>query len=160
MAWEAALKTLEVQGEERTAHRHSLSLSASASGSGQVTQVRIHNLSMTGLLLESALDLTLGDEIEVELPEARGRRACVVWHSDGFYGCEFEELLSDAALAAARLRSMPLPPVPESPARFDASADQDSDLEPRYTLRRKAGIIVGLAAASWALVIAAILLIV
>lgn len=146
-----ALKTLPSNGEERGAARHSLSLVAQAASSRGGASVIVHNLSATGLLIESREPLDVDEIFEVELPGAEIRHASVVWRSDDFYGCEFAEAMSTAAVSAARLRSPPSPvtessPVEPAPARV--RAPQPGQL----TLRRKAAIILSLASACWAAV--------
>jgi transcriptional regulator with XRE-family HTH domain len=70
---------------------------------GLGTTVLIHNLSASGLLMESAFALTVGQSLTLILPEAGEVVATVVWKSDAFVGCRFERPLSKAALSAARL---------------------------------------------------------
>jgi transcriptional regulator with XRE-family HTH domain len=78
---------------------------AGALPSGTQTNVLIHNVSVTGLLMESHVLLGEGDAIDIELPEAGMRRARVIWASHPLYGCQFDLPISDAALSAAQLRS-------------------------------------------------------
>lgn len=148
-----ALKTLPSSGEERGAARHSLSLVAQAANSRGGTSVVVHNLSATGLLIESRESLDVDEVFEVELPGAEIRHASVVWRSDDFYGCEFAEAISTAAVSAARLRS---PPPPSSPSSLAAPSPTPSapttigTPQPgRLTLRRKSAIILSLASACW-----------
>jgi len=82
-----------------------------ALATGSATVVTIHNISATGLLLETAAELAEGEEVAVELPLAGLCQARVVWRSDGFFGCRFASALSQAALAAAELRSEAVPAV-------------------------------------------------
>ncbi|MCJ2186793.1 helix-turn-helix domain-containing protein [Novosphingobium beihaiensis] len=72
---------------------------------GQAAQVQVHNVSETGLLLETAADLEIGEAIALDLPEAGQARARVAWASGALYGCAFDIPLSAAALSAAQLRS-------------------------------------------------------
>ncbi|MEO6717965.1 MAG: PilZ domain-containing protein, partial [Novosphingobium sp.] len=76
-----------------------------ALASGRTTDVLIHNFSATGLLLESPDQLAVGEKIEIDLPHAGATVATVIWTSGQLFGCQFESLLSDAALSAAQLRS-------------------------------------------------------
>jgi transcriptional regulator with XRE-family HTH domain len=100
--------------------RHQMRLRVrGAPGSGDASEVLIHNLSATGMLLESSSPLAVGDEIAVELPEAAGSTAKVVWTSGDFFGCAFDRQLPAAAVSAAQLRSEP--PL-ETPRPFGASA--------------------------------------
>lgn len=101
--------------------RHQMRLRVrGAPGSGEAADVLIHNLSATGLLLESASRLAVGDEIVVELPESAACTAKVVWTSGQFFGCAFERPLSASTVSAAQLRSEP---AIESP-QWHAVADQ------------------------------------
>ena len=75
--------------------------------SGAKTNVRVHNVSTTGLLLETTILLTIGERIEIDLPHAAATWARVIWTSDDLSGCQFEEPITAAALSAAQLRSAP-----------------------------------------------------
>ena len=75
--------------------------------SGAKTNVRVHNISTTGLLLETTILLTIGERIEIDLPHAAATWARVIWTSDDLSGCQFEEPITAAALSAAQLRSAP-----------------------------------------------------
>lgn len=78
---------------------------------GESANVTIHNISAAGLLLETALDLSVGAALAVDLPEAGMVAAKIVWRSERLYGCAFEEALSTAALAATQLQSAPAIPI-------------------------------------------------
>jgi transcriptional regulator with XRE-family HTH domain len=91
-------------GDERGAPRRTLRLSVegrSDAGEGAVT---VHNISTTGMLIETALPLSEGDSFAVDLPEAEDTTAQVVWASAPMYGCRLDNVLGAAALSAARLR--------------------------------------------------------
>jgi len=93
--------------------RHQMRLRVrGAPGSGEAADVLIHNLSATGLLLESASRLAVGDEIVVELPESATCTAKVVWTSGQFFGCAFDRPLSASTVSAAQLRSEPAIELP------------------------------------------------
>ena len=72
---------------------------------GEAAQLRVHNLSIGGLLLESASDFAIGEELAIDLPEQGPTGARVMWRSDTLYGCRFEEPLPQKVLSAAELRS-------------------------------------------------------
>ncbi|WP_374406725.1 helix-turn-helix domain-containing protein [Pelagerythrobacter sp.] len=72
---------------------------------GDVQPVQVHNASATGLLLESDDALAVGDAIDIDLPHVGLTTAHVVWASGALYGCRFDTAISEAALAAAQLRS-------------------------------------------------------
>jgi hypothetical protein len=69
--------------------------------------VTLRDISLTGMLLETSTAMLVGAGFEVELPHAGIVWAVVVWNSGEFYGCEFENPISVAAVSAARLQSEP-----------------------------------------------------
>lgn len=160
MAAVAIDNTTPLAGEDRSARRHRLWLSACVSAHGNADQVLIHNLSSTGVLFESTLELGLGDQIEIELPEAGRSPAEVVWYSDSFFGCEFASPIPASAVSASRLRS----PQPQPAASFAPSTLTDEavatapDAADPYALAplQKTVVIVGAAAVCWGLIIATI----
>ncbi len=88
------------------APRRTLRLPAEGSlVSGAATNVLIHNVSATGLLLESRLPIEIGETITIDLPHAGLTSARVVWKSGALAGCQFDRPVSDATLSAAQLRS-------------------------------------------------------
>lgn len=84
---------------------------AGAGPDGLEANVTIHNISAAGLLLETGIALAEGEQLALDLPEAGGVTATVVWRSEHLYGCAFATPLSDAALAAAQLQGF-APGVP------------------------------------------------
>lgn len=115
--------------------------------------VLIHNISESGLMLECAAELALGDAIDVDLPQAGSCQAIVVWRNDGLYGCRFDTPLSSAAISAALLRSAAaLPggvakaPDESRPATHRPRAGRKLSLQARFW------IIFLSALAGWALV--------
>jgi len=93
----------------RGAPRMHMRFEASGSLEGsEGTTVAIHNLSATGMLIETASDLVIGQRLTVALPEAPDCAATIVWRSEALAGCRFDRPLSRAALSAAQLRN-PLP---------------------------------------------------
>lgn len=74
--------------------------------SGARMPVTIHNLSATGLLLETMFTMDIDEMLDVELPECGETRARVVWESGRLYGCAFEEPVPASVLSAAQLRSV------------------------------------------------------
>lgn len=69
--------------------------------------VTIHDLSLTGALLETSIPMLVGSAFEFELPEAGKIEAVVVWNGGEYYGCQFELPISPRALSAALLKSTP-----------------------------------------------------
>ena len=95
----------QAQADRRGSPRLVLSLGSVLGNCG--SSVVIHDLSMTGLLVETAADLAPGDTIEVHLPEMGPVMAAVVWSEQSFFGCRFEQRIPRAAISAALLRSVP-----------------------------------------------------
>ena len=93
----------EPEGDRRRSVRRSLRLGA-ASGGAAVT---IHDLSLTGALLETSVPMLVGAEFEVELPHAGRVKSTIMWNSGEYYGCQFNLPISPAALSAALLQSAP-----------------------------------------------------
>lgn len=78
--------------------------------------VLIHDLSLTGVLIETASRLDEGDAFALELPEAGAVETTVVWSSGHFYGCRFRSPISPAALSSALLKASPGVPGEQRPA--------------------------------------------
>ncbi len=86
---------------------------------GSEVKILLHNISATGLLVESKTPLAVGDRLQINLPHSGMSSAAVVWSSGHMYGCQFETPVSSATLSAAQLRSGAGPVVrsPSSSAR-------------------------------------------
>ena len=99
----------EHAGDERRASaRRALRIDLRTNGPRDAEgQVTIHDLSLTGALLQTSEPLAPGEAFEVELPQAGAVEATVVWNSGEFYGCQFKQPISPAALSAALLQSRP-----------------------------------------------------
>lgn len=120
--------------ERRGDRRRTLHLQAPGSFTGAAAAVTVHNLSATGLLIETATALAEGDAFAVELPQAGEQLAEVIWADPPMFGCRFAAPLGPAALAAAHLRS-------DAPAPAPAVAD---DFAARLgRLRRERGLSLG-----------------
>lgn len=78
---------------------------AGSLASGDAAAVVIHNISATGLLLETATKLADAERIDIDLPDAGPTAATIVWTSDKFYGGRFDTPLAVAVLSALELRS-------------------------------------------------------
>lgn len=130
-------------GDERASPRLALRLETSGVAAGSdPANVTIHNISAAGLLIETALDLSVGDQLAVDLPEAGSVSAAIVWRSDRLYGCSFARALGPAALAAAQLQGVAAAEwtVPAAPApRAAAQASEALGLRINR-LRREAGL--------------------
>lgn len=91
--------------DQRGSTRRALSLDVpgEAPKAGEVA-VTIHDVSLTGVLLQTCARLDSGDTFQLELPEAGNVEAIVMWNSGEFYGCQFRQPISPAALSAALLK--------------------------------------------------------
>ena len=106
MALLAQLEPRDPDANRRAATRRTLRLKTrGASPSGTAAEVVIHDLSLTGILIETSDGLTAGESFEVDVPEAGLRQAKVVWNSGHFYGCKFKRPIPPAALSSAILLS-------------------------------------------------------
>ena len=99
-------KTAQTRDKLRSARRAlRLQLSGAKATGGEVA-VLVHNISRTGLLIESEVALQPGDRIEIGLPHSGAAWARVIWASARIYGCQFDTPISAATLSAAQLRSV------------------------------------------------------
>ena len=89
--------------DRRRSVRRALRLGAAAGDAGQLAT--IHDLSLTGALLETSVPMLVGATFEVELPQAGTVEASVMWNSGEFYGCQFALPISPAVLSAALLQA-------------------------------------------------------
>lgn len=102
----AHLEPRDSTTNRRSAARRTLRLQALGTTAAQAAaEVTIHDLSLTGLLIETSADLAPNERIDVEVPEAGLAEAQVVWSSGRFYGCRFKRPIAAAALSSAILRS-------------------------------------------------------
>ena len=99
----AHFEDLAAQNDRRRYLRRALKLGTGTGGE----QVTIHDLSLTGALLETSVPMLVGAIFEIELPQAGGVEATIVWNSGEFYGCQFELPITPAVLSAALLQSQP-----------------------------------------------------
>lgn len=91
-------------GKRRAERRRLLLETQGALASGGETQVILHNVSESGALLESRVELEIGESLEIELPEIPQARARVIWASGQLYGCAFDVRVPTATLSAVQLR--------------------------------------------------------
>jgi hypothetical protein len=115
----AYLQAEPMLDERRSSRRKRLWLSASAqTSSGERTKVVVHDISATGLLLESSVALPLGEELSVATPDQEIGRATVVWSSGRFFGCRFSEPIPTVKVSASKsaLDALPKKGSPEAVA--------------------------------------------
>jgi len=115
-----------------------LPLEGSIKGGGAL----LHNLSESGLLLETSDELAVDEVIQVDLPDAGERPAKVVWHSGQLFGCQFLQPISKGAVSASVLRA--------SPIGMADSVFPPPHVE-RLSLRSRTLLILALALGCWAI---------
>ena len=134
MAFAAHWKDTDT-GERREDARRVLRLEAEGmTAGGERAEVLVHNISEGGLLIETGAALEVGEEIDIDLPQAGTTRAVARWQSARLFGCEFAAAISPAALSAAQLRAIPVEREPLSPAH----AVPDAGFAARLQRLRKA----------------------
>src|SRR5215203_5700229 len=135
----------------RGATRRKLSLQAEGLVSNSsAAEVTIHDLSVTGLLLETSAELTRGEELDVYLPEAGATRARVIWSSGRYFGCQFDHPISSAVMSAAVLRSRPV--AAKTMARSEPDPTKGVDTEFQLSLGARLRIILALAIGCWVVI--------
>ena len=91
-------------------HRRRLQLKVSgALPSGGAAEVLIHNVSATGLLIETETALSEGERIDIDLPDIGLTPATIIWSDEKFHGGHFDAPLAVAVLSALELRSAAAP---------------------------------------------------
>jgi hypothetical protein len=105
MAMLAFFEEQPLNDRRRTVRR---SLHLGLGGSGE--PVTVHDLSLTGALIETSIPMLVGAMFEIELPQAGKVEATVVWNSGEYYGCQFELPIAPSVLSAALLQAAPQPP--------------------------------------------------
>ncbi len=103
-----------ISDDRRSSDRRALRLTITAAlPESPDLAVTIHDLSETGLLLETRVGLSAGQQFEIFLPLAGAVETKVVWSSHNFHGCQFGERVPKAAVSAALLQSVPKEEAPQ-----------------------------------------------
>lgn len=144
--WDEQRNQQAARADGRRGVRRTLRLEAVGElAGGQAARVLVHNVSATGLLIESETRLGAGETLSVDLPEAGLVQARVVWSSGTLYGCEFEAPVRPAVLSAAQLRSAVVDPVAISAPR---GLTDESFGERLHRLRKLRGLSMAQIAAT------------
>lgn len=144
----ARISVTPASGERRHAQRRTLSLGTLASSDPASWRVVVHNLSETGLRMQTGMLLHIGDTIEVELPETESVIARVIWADDTTYGCEFLSPISKGGVSAALLRS------PADTSAAEATEAHADFLEEEHELELKTASQAAVMASMLALLLA------
>jgi hypothetical protein len=99
----AHFEDIAEKSERRRTARRALRLGVGGNGE----PVTIHDLSLTGALLETSAAMLVGSALALELSQGRAIEAVVVWNSGEFYGCQFDLPIAPSVLSAALLQSEP-----------------------------------------------------
>ena len=157
----ARLEAGENYANRRSSNRRVLSLSVpGAIAARPGVDVFIHDLSLTGLLIETWESLAVGTLIVVDLPEVGKTEAQVVWSTGHYFGCQFEKAIPAVALSAAMLKNpfgsqrSAASAAPATPPVARAAAHHRDELSLSTRLR----IIIGLATAAWGMIFLAVTL--
>ena len=139
----------------RAASRRTLHLDISLGATGET--VTIHDLSPTGVLVETSAGLARFDELAMELPEVGRTRATVVWSSGRFFGCQFHDVLPKSAVSAALLRGS-FEPTPALQRSAPQQLKEDDETpghtdDDRLPLAVRLRVILGTSIALWALIL-------
>ena len=128
----AQFEATGVADERRSSERRPLRLTITASlPESPDLAVTIHDLSETGLLLETLVPLEAGQLFEIFLPLAGAVETKVVWSSHHFHGCHFGKRVPRAAVSAALLQSAPKDEAPEARRPPEDVLSQLRDLNAR-----------------------------
>jgi hypothetical protein len=146
----ARLERLETRNR-RSAPRRKLSLGAVLADTGD--EAVIHDLSTTGILIETRAGLATFEQLQLELPETGQVVATVMWNSGQYFGCEFHKPIPQAAISAALLQS----PFDQSsaapPAETPGEDDETEEADDRYPFGVRLRVIVGASLTLWALIL-------
>ena len=105
MSISAYLDEPALSAGSRSSARRKLRLEVQGVQHGVGIAVLLHDISTSGLLIESEASLAIGEPIDIELPHAGPVAAKVIWTNGRLFGCRFDAPISQAALSAAELRS-------------------------------------------------------
>lgn len=97
--------------ERRSNQRRVITLGFDAKETLRTTRILILNLSTTGLLLQTSADLKVGDQLEIEIPQAGLVNAKIIRRTDDHFGAVFDAPITPAAVSAVLLAS-PARPIP------------------------------------------------
>jgi hypothetical protein len=153
MAVAARLEILAAD-DRRSQKRRRLHLEAALATSSD--EVMIHDISATGVLLETDAELEPFESLQFDLPEIGATQAVVIWSSGRYFGCEFTTPISKAAISASLLRAAVEPAPVAEPEVLELGDTDEIHGERGLSFATKGRVIVGLSIALWALILWAI----
>ena len=111
-------------GKGRAARRQLRLPLHGSKATGAEIEALVHNISATGMLVESGAQLEIGEVIEVNLPHSGKMATKVIWTSGRLAGCQFDMPISPATLSAAQLRSVTVESEPDAAENRPASSGE------------------------------------
>lgn len=115
--------------ERRVRNRHLLRLDVAISVGEQGTDASVHDLSTTGLRIETDEKLDVGELLVIELIERNVVEAEVIWSSDRSYGCRFTAPVSQGVIGAIVLQApIDLPASVPSTSIHEVELDSGLDI--------------------------------
>lgn len=145
--------------ERRRSPRRRLCLDANVkTPAGSTVTVVVHELSRSGFLMETAGPFSVGEPLQLRLPERGGVPAQVVWTCGRHFGCEFQRPLSSAAVSTALLKARPARERERLPRRIRLESHAENEVSPTTPSlpRRQLPLILGLSVLLWAVIAAAL----
>lgn len=95
----------EIYKESRGARRRTLVLATDIESPETNAKALIHDLSESGLRIQTNAGLITGESLFVELPFIGSTETRIVWQDGTYFGCEFLTPISRGTVSAALLRS-------------------------------------------------------
>lgn len=124
----AKLMTESAGTERRIKPRHVLHIEVAISVGEQGTDASVHDLSTTGLRIETDDPLEVGEQLTIELLGDATVDATVVWTSDRSYGCRFDSPVPQSVIGAIVLQA-PIDLPSSQPTRSIEEVDLASGLD-------------------------------
>lgn len=141
----AHLSSAPRKANKRGAVRRTLKLQLESGAEATGVRVLIHNISESGMLIETAARLSVGETFDLDLPHAGLTEARIVRSDGRYFGCRFVSGISKGSVSAALLRSpaKAQASVEEATPQRVARSIEEQLPEPMSTVERVA-VLVGL----------------
>lgn len=124
----AKLMTAAAGTDRRIKPRHLLLIEVAISVGQQGTDALVHDLSTTGLRIETDDPLDVGEQLTIELMGGTTIEATVVWSSDRSYGCRFASSVPQGVIGAILLQA-PIDLPSSVPTRTIEEVELESGLD-------------------------------
>jgi PilZ domain len=158
----AIAASFQITEEDPQGRRHwprkRLRLSVAADVAGEGGNVLVHDISVSGLLIEAPTGLAIGEFITVELLHDHTATAKVIWSSGNFHGCEFTRQISPGTVSASLLQSpgerCSPAATPAYPSRMPSTEPEGEDDSHRGSLPTGARIqiVIAITSVLWLLI--------